>query len=277
MKIKEVCRKTGLTEKAVRYYVGSGLCSPQEYESRGRKYLNFTDNNIAELDDIATMRRLGFSVEDIRTMKEDGGSIDAVMSRYICSLSEELDMKKRIFSSLAYRSYSDIQSLDRLMPTLREALLPDPALPDFSKFEDGLFDDGGDELTEHSKFGRLVRLQEMFITYAAVFGTLLAMTTLPGIVLFLLAVLVCRKVRADFVLLYKVLLGTGLLANITAFVRSAESIGGIVRLSDIVNGSVLGFATIQCALYLVACCAQLVSLLMLIFGRKIKEYFYDQL
>ncbi|MGN0622509.1 MAG: MerR family transcriptional regulator [Oscillospiraceae bacterium] len=277
MKIKEVCRKTGLTEKAVRYYVGNGLCSPQEYESRGRTYLNFTDKNIAELDDIAAMRRLGFSVEDIRTMKEDGASIDAVMSRYIRSLSEELDMKKRIFSSLAYRSYSDIQSLDRLMPTLREVLRPDPALPDFSKFEDGLFDDSEEELTEHGKFGRLVRLQEMLITYAAVFGTLLALTTLPGVVLFLLAVLVCRKVRADFVLLYKVLLGTGLLANITAFVRSAESIGGIVRLSDIVNGSVLGFATIQCALYLVACCAQLVSLLMLIFGRKIKEYFYDQL
>ncbi len=277
MKIKEVCRKTGLTEKAVRYYVGNGLCSPQEYQSRGRTYLNFTDKDVSRLRDVAAMRRLGLSVEDIRRMQEDGGSIDAVMSGYIRSLSEELEVKKRIFAALAFRDYSDFRSLDELMPTLAGALRPDPAAPDFSKFEGGLFDDGReDELTDRSVFGRLVKAQEMFITYAAVIGTLMALTTLPGIGLFLIAALVYRRVRTDYVLLYEVLSGIGFLANIIAFVRSAGSIGGVARLSEIVTGSVLGFATVQCALYLVAALAELISLLILIFGREIKEYFYDQ-
>ena len=275
MKIKEVCTKTGLTEKAVRYYVENGLCSPREYESRDRKYLDFTDDNIGELKDIAVMRKLGFSIEDIRMMKTDGRSIDDVMSRYVRSLSEELDIKKRIFSALAFRDYSDMHSIDELMPTLSEVLRPDPAAPDFTKFEREPFDDGRD--SEASDFGakpnKLVKAEEIFITYSAVIGTLMAITTLPGIIMFIIAALICRKVRADYVTLYEVLSGVGFLANSVAFIRSVASIGGIAQLSEIFSSSVLRFAAVQCGLYLVAAAAGLVSLLILFFGREIKEQF----
>lgn len=275
MKIREVCIKTGLTEKAVRYYVENGLCSPQEYESRGRKYLEFTDNNIGELRDIAVMRKLGLSIEDIRVMKTDGGSIENVMSRYIRSLSEELDIKKRIFSALANRDYSDMRSLDELMPTLSDVLRPDPADPDFSKFEKELFDDGRDVGLSDSgaKPRKLVKAQEVFITYSAVIGTLMAITTLPGILMFFIAAIICRKMRADYVTLYGVLSGVGFLANAVAFVRSVVSIGGIAQLSEILSGSMLRFAAVQCGLYLVAAAAELVSLLILLFGQDIKEGF----
>ena len=275
MKIKEVCTKTGLTEKAVRYYVENGLCSPQEYESRDRKYLNFTDGNLDELRNIAVMRKLGFSIEDIRMLKTDGRSIENVMGRYLLSLSEELDIKKKIFSALAFRDYSDMHSLDELMPTLSDALRPDPADPDFSKFEREPFDDGRDVEPEvlGAKPRRLVRAQEVFITYSAVIGTLMAITTLPGIILFFFAALICRKVRTDYVKLYEVLSGVGFLSNAIAFVRSVWSIGGIARLSDIFSGSVLRFAAVQCGLYLVAAVAGLVSLLILFFGRDIREQF----
>lgn len=278
MKIKEVCTKTGLTQKAVRYYVENELCSPQEYESRGRKYLNFTEENLSELRDIAVMRKLGFSIEDIRIMKTDGGSIEDVMSRYIRSLSEELDKKKKIFSALAFRDYSDMHSLDELVPTLSGVLKPEPAVPDFSKFERELFDDGRD--SEFSDLGaepsKLAKAQEVFITYAAVIGTLMALTTLPGILLFLITALVYRKVRTDYVTLYELLSGIGFVANIVAFFRSAESIGGIAHLSEIFSGSVLGFATVQCGLYLLAAAAEFISLLILFFGREIKDYLYSQ-
>ena len=275
MKIKEVCTKTGLTEKAVRYYVENGLCSPQEYESRGRNYLDFTEVNLSELKNIAVMRKLGFSIEDIRIMKADGRCIENVMGRYIMQLSEELDIKKRIFSALAFRDYSDMRSLDELMPTLSEVLKPDPADPDFSKFESELFDDGRDSGPSDSgvKPKRFVKAQEIFITYSAVIGTLMAITTLPGILLFLVAALICRKFRTDYVTLYEVLSGVGFLSNAIAFVRSVASIGGIAQLSEIFTGSVLRFAAVQCGLYLVAAAAGLVSLLILFFGQDIKEQF----
>ena len=275
MKIKEVCTKTGLTEKAVRYYVENGLCYPQEYESRGRKYLEFTDENLIELKNIAVMRKFGFSIEDIRMMRTDGGSIEAVMSRYIRSLSEELEIKKRIFSTLVNSDYSDMQSLDELIPVLVDVFRPDPADPDFSKFDRGVFDDGhdGDFSDAGVKPSKFAKAQEVFITGSAVIGTLMAITTLPGILMFLIAALVCRKVRADYVTLYEVLSGVGFLSNAVAFVRSVVSIGGIAQLSEIFSGSVLRFAAVQCGLYLVAAVAGLVSLLILFFGQDIKEQF----
>lgn len=275
MKIKEICTKTGLTEKAVRYYVENELCLPQEYESRGRKYLNFTDKNLAELKDVVVMRRLGFSIEDIRMMKADGGSIENVMGRYIRSLSEELEIKKRIFSALADRDYSAMQSLDELMPTLSDVLRPDIADPDFSKFENGLFDDGhiGEFPDLGSKPKKIVRVLELFVTCSAVIGTLMAITTLPGILLFLAAALICLKVRSDYFVFYEVLSGIGFLANAVAFVRSVSSIGGIAQLTESLSNSVLRFAAVQCGLYLVAAVAELVSLLILIFGQEIKEQF----
>ena len=168
-----------------------------------------------------------------------------------------------------------MRSLDELMPALSDVLRPDPADPDFSKFERDVFDDGRDiEFSDHgAKPGKFVKAQEIFITYSAVIGTLMAITTLPGIVLFIVAAFICRKVRTDYVKLYEVLSGIGFLANAVAFVRSVISIGGIARLSEIFSGSVLRFAAVQCGLYLVAAAAGLVSLLILFFGQDIKEQF----
>ena len=274
MKIKEVCAKTGLTEKAVRYYVENGLCSPQEYESRERKYLNFTDQNICELKDIAVMRRLGFSIEDIRFMKTDGGSIDGVMKRYIMSLSEELEIKKRIFSSLASEDYSGMSNLGELIPKLLEALKPDPAAPDFSKFEKEPFDDGHDlDFSEASGRKRLASLGEIFINCSTVIGTLMAVITLPGAVMLAVAALVLRRVRADYITMYEVLSGIGFIANGIAFIRSVSAIGGLARLSEIFAGSSPDFAVVQCRFSLLAAAAGLISLLILLFGKEIREQF----
>lgn len=272
MKIKEVCTKTGLTEKAVRYYVENGLCSPQEYESRDRKYLNFTEENLTELKNIAVMRKLGFSIEDIRLMKTDGGKIEGVMNRYIRSLSEELEIKNRIFSSLVSEDYSETRSIDELMPKLAGVLRPDPADPDFSKFEKDIFDDGRDggfsEL--ETPQDRFAKIEEIFITYTAVIGTLMALTTLPGIIMFIIAALIFRKVRADYMTMYKVLSGIGFLSNSYAFIRAA---GGLSKLLGVFSGGIPDFAVMQCRFHLVAAAAELISLLILIFGRNIKEHF----
>ena len=47
MKIKEICQKTGLTDRTVRYYIEEGLISPFYTENYlGRKSFDFTEDNI---------------------------------------------------------------------------------------------------------------------------------------------------------------------------------------------------------------------------------------
>ncbi len=270
MKIKEICRKTGLTEKAVRYYVENGLCEPEEYECRDRKYLNFTEENVAELRDVAVLRRLGFPIDDIRKMKNNGSEIGGVMNGYLRSLSEELEIKNRIYSRLSSEDYSRVNSLDELMPSLSGILKPDPADPDFSKFENGLFDDGVAPGEQAREPGGFTKVKEMFVNCTTLIGTLMALGTLPGIVMLAVAVAVLLKVRADYMTMFRILSGISCLSNAIAFVRS---------LIDILGGEGLAagygpdFAMMQCRLYLLAAAGGLAALLILIFDKDIRERF----
>lgn len=71
MKMKEVCARTGLTERAVRFYVQEKLLSPQAQRRGGRTWLDFSQADVDRLRAIATLRRAGFTVEEIRAMADD--------------------------------------------------------------------------------------------------------------------------------------------------------------------------------------------------------------
>ena len=63
MKIKEMCELTGLTDKTVRFYIDNGLITPECKENYlGRRSFTFSKQNLSELEDIATLRKAGFSV-----------------------------------------------------------------------------------------------------------------------------------------------------------------------------------------------------------------------
>ena len=89
MKIREVCRRTGLTERTVRYWASEGLISPATYELNERTYFDFTEADIALLDRISTLRRAGFSVGEVAEMQKDPASIPAKVR----SLRETLQMQ----------------------------------------------------------------------------------------------------------------------------------------------------------------------------------------
>ena len=71
MKMKEVCTATGLTERAVRFYVQEQLVTPQAQRRGGRTWLDFSEADVERLKAIATLRKAGFTVEEIRSMGED--------------------------------------------------------------------------------------------------------------------------------------------------------------------------------------------------------------
>lgn len=67
-----MCGKTGLTDKAIRFYIRSGLVFPQYNENyTGRKSFNFSEEDITRLNQIATLRRYNFPIENIKEILED--------------------------------------------------------------------------------------------------------------------------------------------------------------------------------------------------------------
>lgn len=63
MKMNELCRKTGLTRKAVEYYQNKGLVSPEISENG---YREFSDEEAEILRQVALLRQLELSVEEIQ-------------------------------------------------------------------------------------------------------------------------------------------------------------------------------------------------------------------
>lgn len=71
MKMKEVCIATGLTERAVRFYVQEQLVIPQSQRRGGRTWLDFSPADVDRLRAIAVLRKAGFTLEEIRSMAQD--------------------------------------------------------------------------------------------------------------------------------------------------------------------------------------------------------------
>lgn len=65
MLIKEVCKITGLTKKAIEYYEEKGLIAPK-IEDNG--YRNFSEEDVKRLKEISLLRKLGLNIAEIRSV-----------------------------------------------------------------------------------------------------------------------------------------------------------------------------------------------------------------
>lgn len=76
MKMKKACEATALTERAIRLYIRKGLILPQQREG----LIDFSPEDIRLLQDIALLRQLDFSIEQIAGMIEDAQNIPVVIA-----------------------------------------------------------------------------------------------------------------------------------------------------------------------------------------------------
>ena len=80
MKMKTVCEQTGLTDRAVRYYIEEGLIDPEYIENYlGRRAYAFSDQDVAALKDVVVLRKYGFSVAEIRQMQSEPETIPSLL------------------------------------------------------------------------------------------------------------------------------------------------------------------------------------------------------
>ena len=109
MLINEVSKLTGLTKKAIEYYIERGLVSPSTLNNG---YRDFSQEDVEQLKKIAILRKLGISTDDINIVLSD----ESRNTLQTLSVQKELDIqresaKKSILDKLSSgKSYSEISA-----------------------------------------------------------------------------------------------------------------------------------------------------------------------
>jgi DNA-binding transcriptional MerR regulator len=105
--INEVSKVTGLTKKAIVYYVEQNLVVPSALEN---KYRDFGENDIKRLIKVSVLRKLGIGTEDIRAVLEDetGEFLRRLSVLKVLDLQKE-QAKKALLDKLGSgKSYAEI-------------------------------------------------------------------------------------------------------------------------------------------------------------------------
>ena len=80
LKIKAVCDLTGLTARTVRVYIDEQLIAPEFTENYlGRRSFEFSQSDIDAIQNIATLRKYGFSIDEIRNILLDSQTSIAII------------------------------------------------------------------------------------------------------------------------------------------------------------------------------------------------------
>ncbi len=102
MKIKEVIAKTDLTDRAIRLYIENGLVHPRFTENyNGRKNIDFTEDDLKTLQNIATLRKADFSIAEIKSITEGSQNCKSVLENFIRNKTDKIENDTRIVEALS--------------------------------------------------------------------------------------------------------------------------------------------------------------------------------
>ena len=132
MKIKAVCERTGLTDRAVRLYIENGLLTPEITENySGRRSFDFSQDDVACLNRIAALRASGFSIAQIKQAQTDPHSIPRIVAEVAEKQEKELRSSENILSALNALP-KETASFEALAERLRVEEQPSPPAEDNS-------------------------------------------------------------------------------------------------------------------------------------------------
>ena len=121
MKIKEMCELTGLTDKTVRFYIDNGLITPECKENHlGRRSFTFSKQNLSELEDIATLRKAGFSVAQIKEIQNEKEKSREIIPQLIALKEKQIEENKLINAALSQLESDRAYSVREIAEVLRE-------------------------------------------------------------------------------------------------------------------------------------------------------------
>jgi DNA-binding transcriptional MerR regulator len=98
-KVGELCKQTGITVRTLHHYDEIGLLSPSERSRAG--YRLYTEGDIVRLQQILSLRQLGFSLEEIRAcLSRPDFSPLHVVELHLSRLTEQIEAQQRLRTRL---------------------------------------------------------------------------------------------------------------------------------------------------------------------------------
>lgn len=119
MKIKEVSQQTGLTDKAIRLYIESGLVSPKIEEAyNGRKKIDFSGEDAERLKNIAVLRKAGFSINDIKQIISGGQAAEETVKNFIGESKQQIEHQSDTVAILEKAEFNNGITIEDLCEVL---------------------------------------------------------------------------------------------------------------------------------------------------------------
>ncbi len=119
MKIKAVCDRTGLTDRAVRHYIEEELIHPAYTENYlGRRTFDFTEEDVTLLSEIATLRKFDFSVGEIRDMLRDSAAIRPTVEALRARKAAHIEGEKTLLRQLSEAEMDEVHTVSELVALL---------------------------------------------------------------------------------------------------------------------------------------------------------------
>ncbi len=123
MKIKEVIEKTGLTDRAIRLYINEGLAAPSIEESySGRKSIEFSQEDVERLNNVAMLRKAGFPIADIKSIVDDKSTAKEIVERFIEQTESNINHETKIVEKLKGISFDEEVTLEIICRSLSETV-----------------------------------------------------------------------------------------------------------------------------------------------------------
>ena len=99
LKVGELARRTGLTIRTLHHYDEIGLLKPTLHSESGHRL--YTAEDLERLQQVLSLRQLGFSLEEIRDcLERPGFSPIDVIERHIARLREQIELQRGLCERL---------------------------------------------------------------------------------------------------------------------------------------------------------------------------------
>lgn len=126
MKMKAICEKTGLTRKTILYYEEQGFVSPEKTRVNGRDYREYSEEDVEQLQNIATLRKCRFSIDEIKRMHENPFESLHILQELSGRLQKEQSELDELLHRISAISEQNIYDIPSLAQELCEAAKPLP-------------------------------------------------------------------------------------------------------------------------------------------------------
>src|SRR5947209_8715784 len=99
LKVGGLARRTGLTVRTLHHYDEIGLLRPSTHTESGHRL--YTAEDVARLQQIVSLRQLGFSLEQVRDcLDRPDFSPPDVIRRHVRQLREQIELERRLCERL---------------------------------------------------------------------------------------------------------------------------------------------------------------------------------